>query len=134
MELKIRFEAEPHYAVSKTANTVGLDYVAKVRDAAEDQNLSLDKIPGDIESICQNPIIDISEKLAVASGLFKKTHYIQVIVTDYGLNKYVFPDFEIEKNPETGDVINITSKYSIDCEQVLKDWKEEGCPLLWNIF
>jgi len=131
MELKIRFSAERDCAVSKPEKIMGLDYVERIRDEIGAKNFSLEKIPEKIDSICQNPIIKISEQLAIASGLFRKTNYIEVIVNDYGLNKYIFSDFEIEKNLETGGVEKIIPKYSIDCEQVLKDWEKAGFPLFW---
>jgi len=132
MKLTIKFSAVRYYAVSKEEENIGLDYVAKIRNEIDDSSLSLDKIPGKIHAISQNPEIEISEKLAIASGKFKKTSCIKVIVDDHGFNKYVFPDFEIEKNLKTGD-IKIIAQHVINWDQALKDWEKAGYPLTWHM-
>ncbi len=127
MNFKVRFWAETKGAVDLSRQQTGLKEVELIRTVT-DQNVSLDKISDTIDSLQDDPLIEISEETARNSTHFDHKNVLDVRVPAGGLNAMCRLWVTFEKDEATGEITHAKCKHWIDEVAVIWWWADKGYP------
>ena len=116
--------------------SIGTDKIEEVRKKL-DLNIPLNLFNGYVGSENgYSKVIQVSEKMAFDSGVFKEHCFIDVRIksnNSYPFNKYFKIEFFTKKNKNTGEILEVYFSQEIDEVKVIKDWEEAGFPLEWDL-
>lgn len=131
MNFRVRFTATPYCAFQKDLGKVGLDLVDTVREELELPELPLEVFSENVQRYFYNPELELTEEQARKSGHFKDKNYIEVHVPEGFLNRYIYIDYKVSREPD-GKITNVKFFFNYNSEQIIEDWLEDGSPLKWN--
>lgn len=125
MELQVEFTTSSYskHAIYLASRNFGLDFVDYAR-AVTVPKLDLDKIYNYFSGLYYNPTIELTEKIARESKLFKEKSKVTVVVEQGTLNQFVKLTCEIIKDEITGEITSVIPKYKINEEELIEWWRK----------
>jgi len=135
MEFTVKFTADNNnFVVHKQKARFGLAMLDRARVETDIPALETGRVVDGIADHFYLTCIEIviSEKIARKSKLFELDHRA-VITTLYRLNGYVGVVPVIERNQETGEIIQVDWEYVVDTDAILEDWIAAGFPEKWYV-
>ena len=134
MEFTVKFEGIDGYAARVDPETVGIDRLDKIRDAANTPGLSTDLVDGRILSYVKDPEIILREETARETNLFRAEDSVKVLVPGGFLDKYIEDVVVIYRDNRTGAVTNGAHIHKdVNVTKILAAWKDAGYPKNWEI-
>lgn len=132
MNFSVKFFAPKFFAWQIDSKHGGLDLLDKARQDTGLASLSPHRVSNSVPSVAQDPILDISEEAARASGRFSEKSEVWVRVQKGWLNQFSQIFTVTDRSPESGEIILAKFEHRLDNDAVIGAWEEAGYPSPWE--
>ena len=134
MKFKVEFVAKGYDVINMPSREIGLEDVDRIRKECGVPKLELDKISGMVHAKKNNETIILSERDARRCGeIFADRCNVEISAPSGWLNLSVVEKVWVDRNEETGEIIEAGLKYTLDTRRVIESWIDYGCPLKWGL-
>ena len=131
MNFTVNFKSNPRvgYPFYLRERQTGMADVRYIRQQLK-VNLPLDRIRGTVDGrqgYIEN--VEITEEIAVKTGLFENCNSIVVYVPEEWLNQFSYLNVNTKVSEETGEILRASLRPELNISPILAEWERLGFPL-----
>lgn len=136
MEFKLRIKVSNSTGslVNVKGESVGLDFVDRVRKETGVTELPIEKIHQYYAGWCRSSVdIIVPEEIARKSKLFQERSIISISAAKGSLDRFLVLEYYVERRQTNGEILNVEPTMELDQELLTDSWMQDGFPVEnWN--